>query len=45
MASPGEPLTPEALGRKATALRQRFQRLKAQLRELFGGDPLSSADA
>jgi len=43
LSAPGEPLTPEVLGRKATALRQRFQRLKARLRELFDGDPLSAA--
>jgi RNA polymerase sigma-70 factor (ECF subfamily) len=43
MISTGEPPTPEVLDRKATALRQRFKRLKARLRELFDGDVLPAA--
>lgn len=42
MAAPGELLTPEVLARKAAALRQRYKRVKARLRELFDGG-LSSA--
>lgn len=34
MAEPDEPLTREALNRRATALRQQFQRVKARLRAL-----------
>lgn len=39
LAAPDEPLTPEVLSRKATALRQRFLRLKLRLRQLFDGVP------
>jgi RNA polymerase sigma-70 factor (ECF subfamily) len=43
LAAPGEVLTPEVLARRASALRQRFQRLKVRLRELFDEEPRPAA--
>jgi RNA polymerase sigma-70 factor (ECF subfamily) len=40
MSTPEEPLTGEFLARRATAMRQQFQRIKARLRALAMRDGL-----
>jgi RNA polymerase sigma-70 factor (ECF subfamily) len=45
MADPDEPMTAEALARRAAALRQQFQRIKDHLRALAAQEGLLASDS